>query len=100
MCNDATCTITTEGGGGTFFLLICGDYTGGILQVTGGNLVSIRQFCASLYNCLDPMNCWMKDIRTGEGQKAVSGVKAVSVMPGCEITGENFFFLFGINNKI
>ena len=55
LCNGTDCNITTEGGGGGgyheqghFFLFICGDYEGGILQATGGNLVSITQGCDSI----------------------------------------------------
>ena len=60
------------------------------MQVTGGNLVSIRLFCASLYNCTDPANCWMRDIVADEdeGTGLASGVMAVSLMPGCEMHGE------------
>ena len=64
------------------------------MQVTRGNLYSIRLFCASLYNCTDPANCWMKDIMAGEDPSPfsegvlASGVMAVSLMPGCEMHGE------------
>ena len=64
------------------------------MQVTRGNLVSIRLFCASLYNCTDPANCWMRDIMTGQGPSVntadvlATGVMAVSLMPGCEMDGE------------
>ena len=100
MCKDTKCTITItdEERKGSFFLYVCGDYIGGILQTTAGTIVSIRQFCASLYSCSDPVNCWMKDINTGgaaghmpAGQSNLvhgTGVKAVSIMPGCEMTGE------------
>ena len=95
MCNNTKCTITItdEERKGSFFLYICGDYIGGILQTTAGTIVSIRQFCASLYSCSDPVNCWTKDIRTdgaaGLGTLVLgTRVKAVSIMPGCEMTGD------------
>ena len=94
MCNDATCTITTTDPQGlSFFLFICGDYDGGILQAMGGNLVSITPFCATLYSCLDPLNCWTEDIQANNefnntARGMPSGVKAVSVMPGCELDGK------------
>ena len=92
-CFDTSCTITTRGGQGTFFLYLCGDYSGGILQVTGSDLISVRPFCASLYNCSDPNNCWMEDIRSGEKKGGYRfGVMAVSIMPGCTIRGESTVF--------
>ena len=102
MCNDSMCTISTEDGPGsrksqnlrdgeeTFFLYVCGDYNRGILQVTEGNVGGIREFCASLYNCSDPEKCWMEDIMTGG--VGVSGVMAVSIMPGCKMKGETTLF--------
>ena len=97
MCNDTTCNITSAQGRGPVFLYICGDYTGGVMQVTRGNLVSIRLFCASLYNCTDPANCWMRDIVADEGTDGgilASGVRAVSLMPGCEMHGELAMYRF------
>ena len=55
------------------------------MQVTGGNLINIWQFCASVYKCTDPANCWMEDIRADEPVGTPSGVMAVSIMPGCAI---------------
>ena len=57
------------------------------MQVTGGNLDHMLQYCASIYNCTDPDNCWMEDISTGK-MNEYPGVMAVSVMPGCAIDGE------------
>lgn len=58
------------------------------MQVTRGNLINIWQFCASIYNCTDPAQCWIEDIRAAQTlSTGVSGVVAVSVMPGCAISG-------------
>ena len=95
LCNDTTCAITTERGGdaniqreGHLFLFICGDFEGGIMQATGGNLNSITPFCASLFNCSDPANCWMEDIKAFDYRTRLTGVKALSIMPGCKVIGE------------
>ena len=76
---------------GHFFLFICGEYEDGVMQATGGNLVSMSQYCASVYNCTDPQNCWMEDIKAHNYNQNLDGVKAVSLMPGCRITGESIF---------
>ena len=92
LCNDTACNITTGGGGEPIFLYICGDFTNGIMQVTGGNLDYMLQYCASIYNCTDPDNCWMEDISTGHSKMyEYHGVMAVSVWPGCAISGEILF---------
>ena len=99
MCNSNNCIITTEGGGSTriyggdrnfhkighFFLFICGEYEEGILHATGGDLRSMTQYCATVYNCTDPQDCWMEDIKVHEYDQNIDGVKAVSIMPGCKL---------------
>ena len=56
------------------------------MQVTGGNLINIWQFCASVYNCTDPAHCWMQDIRADVYTSMSIGEMAVSIMPGCAIS--------------
>ena len=95
LCKDTSCTITTERGGdadmqkeGHLFLFICGDFEGGTLRATGGNLNSITPFCASLFSCSDPAHCWMEDIKAFNYETPLAGVKALSIMPGCKVIGE------------
>ena len=57
------------------------------MQVTGGNLDHMLQYCASIYNCTDPAHCWMDDISAEPKISKYHGVMAVSVMPGCAIAG-------------
>ena len=88
LCNNITCSIRAGGGGGPISLYICGEYTGGVMQATGGNLINMMQFCASIYNCTDPPHCWMEDIMAEHPKiPKYHGVMAVSVMPGCAISG-------------
>ena len=95
LCKHTTCTITTKRGGdadiqkeGHLFLFICGDFEGGTLRATGGNLNSITPFCASLFSCSDPQSCWMEDIKAFDYETPLTGVKALSIMPGCKVIGE------------
>ena len=103
-CNSTNCTFTGVGGGegalkdkGHIFIFICGEHEGGILQATGGNLVSITQYCATVFNCTDPVNCWVEDIKAHVYNQALTGVKAVSIMPGCTLICESQFFLITVS---
>ena len=47
------------------------------------------QYCASVYNCTEPTKCWMEDIKSHGYLKNIDSVMAVSIMPGCKLSGES-----------